>query len=135
VRFDYRTWGEAREYARALGRCCGRAAHLVAITSPAENSCVFGIAQNLSRGGQVFIGLNNVANATEYVWDGTNLTVAAGGGGYVNWCTPENGGCQPTFAPAEGAQFCASMYGITGFWYSFGCSEVTDAFLFEYDCD
>jgi hypothetical protein len=108
--------------------CCGKRPHLASIAGPAESACVGGMATPYA-----YIGLNNLANRTVLAWDGTNETVA-NNGGYVNWCTPAAGSCQPDQTPTVGEEFCAQIAGLDGRWFSPDCSLTTFKLIFEYDC-
>jgi hypothetical protein len=137
------TYQEASDYVRALNTCCGRRGHLASIGKPAENEFIVSLLAPFVRTDSwdprpfidfAYIGLNNRANMSEYVWDGTRETVA-NNGGYVNWCTTDCGGDQ---TPTADQTFCASMIITTGVWFSFGCDAGAfnhyNLLVFEYDC-
>jgi hypothetical protein len=135
------TFQDASDYAGALNKCCGKRAHLASITSSAENEFIVKLLAPTIRtsfGDKfddfVYIGLNNLANTNQYVWDGTTETVA-NSGGYVNWCTTDCGGNQ---VPTAGQTFCTSMVNTDGEWFSFECGIYPytsfNWMVFEYDC-
>jgi hypothetical protein len=125
------SWFEARDAARDLNKCCGKAAHLVSITSSQEALFL----RSLSNDG--WIGLNNLnqTSASKFVWDGTSEAVS-----YTFWCgTPQDqGGCSVQY-PIGGANRCTYSYGTAsanGRWLDADCSErAARSFFIEYDCD
>jgi hypothetical protein len=136
------TFQDASDYAGALNKCCGKRAHLASVTTQGENAFIVSLLATTVRtyNGRkvtdfVYIGLNNLANTNQYVWDGTNETVT-NSGGYVNWCRTNCwGGAQ---LPTAGETFCTSMDNIDGEWYSFACGilpyTTLNFLVFEYDC-
>jgi hypothetical protein len=123
------SWFQARDAARDLNKCCGKAAHLVSITTVHELFFV----KAITFGHDGWIGLNNMnqTNSSQFVWDGTVEAMS-----FTNWCGPDglSGSCFSQY-PIGGANRCVQLRS-SGFWLDRPCSfKDMLTFFIEYDCD
>jgi hypothetical protein len=136
---EWLSFKEARDYIASLNQCCGKRAHPVSITSQTENAFVVATLAPFVRPPPVLLyamtGLNNIVNSTVYAWDGTNETVA-NSGGYVNWCSRQNGGCFDDVTPSsdDDRPFCMVMNVDGGKWFPVDCVVTFSLIVVEYDC-
>ena len=101
----YRYVADAKEWQNAQDDCAGRGAHLVTITSAAENTFVLSL---LGGGGTVYFGINDRATEGTYVWVTGEPVV------YTNFLDGEG---------TSGSEDCGEMNTTNGGWYDDQCDN------------
>jgi hypothetical protein len=125
---------QAQDFVRNKTTCCGgKTAHLPSITSEAESDRFHEMLHRagLPVGSYALIGLNNIAKASEFVWDSTNETAS-----YTNWCgAPLCPISKPSYYPNR----CVTVESFYGVWFDVPCTRPWgrgfDTVAWEYDCN